>query len=82
MLLGYGRAQATTPTEQSRGGTSEIASGRTRKIALVAQRIEHWPPAPGVAGSIPAEGANVTVLETIDADRGFSVIVDAVRACP
>jgi inosine-uridine nucleoside N-ribohydrolase len=26
--------------------------------------------------------ANATVLETIDADRGFSVIVDAVRACP
>lgn len=60
MLLGYGRAQATTPTERFRGVTSEIASGRTRKIALVAQRIEHWPPAPGVAGSIPAEGAIVT----------------------
>ncbi len=58
MLLGYGRAQAMSSTERFRGVTSEIASGRTRKIALVAQRIEHWPPAPGVAGSIPAEGAD------------------------
>jgi inosine-uridine nucleoside N-ribohydrolase len=31
---------------------------------------------------IDRPAANVTVLETIDADRGFSVIVDAVRACP
>jgi hypothetical protein len=31
---------------------------------------------------IDRPSANVTVLETIDADRGFAVIVDAVRACP
>ncbi|MFM1838652.1 MAG: hypothetical protein RLZZ327_1526 [Actinomycetota bacterium] len=31
---------------------------------------------------IDRPSANATVLETIDADRGFSVIVDAVRACP
>lgn len=26
--------------------------------------------------------ANTTVLETIDADAAFGVIVDAIRACP
>lgn len=31
---------------------------------------------------IDRPSANATVLEAIDADRGFSVIVDAVRACP
>jgi inosine-uridine nucleoside N-ribohydrolase len=31
---------------------------------------------------IDRPSANATVLETLDADRGFSVIVDAVRACP
>ncbi len=60
MFHGYGRVLATTPRERSRAGACEIASGRTRKVALVAQRIEHWPPAPVVAGSSPAEGASVT----------------------
>jgi inosine-uridine nucleoside N-ribohydrolase len=31
---------------------------------------------------IDRPSANATVLEAIDADRGFSVIVEAVRACP
>jgi hypothetical protein len=49
-----------TPEQTKPTATTGKPLGLSYRHALVAQGIEHRFPKPGVAGSIPAEGAEIT----------------------